>query len=218
MSGADSAASSSTCESANRNGLEMLPEVSIAFLQFRVSLGSAPSSYTSAPGPDAPSLLRLPIHDLDRDDEWRLFRSVFLRERQLQRAQDATSGQHCCLQSHASLGNAPSSYTSAPGPDAPSLLRLPIHDLDRDDEWRLFRSVFLRERQLQRAQYATSGQHCCLQSHASLGSAPSSYTSAPGPDAPSLLRLPIHDLDRDDERRLFRGVFLHLQERQLQLA
>ncbi|KAL3223958.1 hypothetical protein MRX96_027030 [Rhipicephalus microplus] len=67
------------------------------------------------------------------------------------------------VQSRASVGNAPSSYVTELDPDAPSRQRLPIHDLDRDDEYRLFRSVFfhLRAGQLQRAQElaADNGHH-----------------------------------------------------------
>lgn len=58
-------------------------------LQSRAA-SSVPSSCVRELDPDAPARLRQPIHDLDRDDECRLFRSVFshLRAGQLQRAQE----------------------------------------------------------------------------------------------------------------------------------
>lgn len=73
-------------------------ENTLHHLLSRASTGSAPLSYVGELDPDAPSRLRLPIHDLDRDDECRLFRSVFfhLRAGQLQRAQElaADNGMH----------------------------------------------------------------------------------------------------------------------------
>uniref|UniRef100_L7M2T4 Nuclear pore complex protein n=1 Tax=Rhipicephalus pulchellus TaxID=72859 RepID=L7M2T4_RHIPC len=73
-------------------------ENTLHHVQSRASAGSAPSSYVTELDPDAPSRQRLPIHDLDRDDECRLFRSVFfhLRAGQLQRAQElaADNGHH----------------------------------------------------------------------------------------------------------------------------
>ncbi|KAK8770663.1 hypothetical protein V5799_012875 [Amblyomma americanum] len=62
-----------------------------------------------------------------------------------------------------SADNAPSSYVRELDPDASSRLRQPIHDLDKDDEGRLFRSVFFHVRagQLQQAQKlaADNGHH-----------------------------------------------------------
>lgn len=73
-------------------------ENTLHHLQARASTGMTSSSYVSELDPDAPSRLRLPIHDLDRDDECRLFRSVFFHVRagQLQRAQElaADNGHH----------------------------------------------------------------------------------------------------------------------------
>ncbi|KAL1433228.1 hypothetical protein MTO96_012813 [Rhipicephalus appendiculatus] len=73
-------------------------ENTLHHLQSRASVGSARSSYVTELDPDAPSRQRLPIHDLDRDDECRLFRTVFfhLRAGQLQRAQElaADNGHH----------------------------------------------------------------------------------------------------------------------------
>ncbi|XP_037270567.2 nuclear pore complex protein Nup107 [Rhipicephalus microplus] len=57
-----------------------------------------------------------------------------------------------------------------------------------------------------------------LQSCADVGNAPSSYVSELNPDAPSRERLQIHDLDREDDCRLFRSVFFHLRPGQLQWA
>ncbi|KAL3242743.1 hypothetical protein MRX96_002510 [Rhipicephalus microplus] len=55
------------------------------------------------------------------------------------------------FQSCADVGSAPSSYVTEQNSDAPSRERLRIHDLDREDECHLFRSVFfhLRAGQLQ---------------------------------------------------------------------
>lgn len=72
-------------------------ENTLHHLQSR-SADNAPSSYVRELDPDAPSRLRQPIHDLDKDDEGRLFRSVFLHVRagQLQQAQElaADNGHH----------------------------------------------------------------------------------------------------------------------------
>ncbi|KAH7938626.1 hypothetical protein MRX96_019098 [Rhipicephalus microplus] len=57
-----------------------------------------------------------------------------------------------------------------------------------------------------------------VQSHADIGSALSSYVTELDPDAPSRERLPIHELDRDNEFRLFRSIFFHLRAGQLQRA
>lgn len=56
-----------------------------------------------------------------------------------------------------------------------------------------------------------------LQSGAA-SSVPSSCVRELDPDAPARLGQPMHDLDRDDERRLFRTVFFHLRAGQLQQA
>ncbi|KAL1441410.1 hypothetical protein MTO96_001050 [Rhipicephalus appendiculatus] len=73
-------------------------ENTLHHVQSRASVGTAPSSYVTELDPDAASRQRLPIHDLDRDDECRLFRSVFfhLRAGQVQRAQElaADNGHH----------------------------------------------------------------------------------------------------------------------------
>ncbi|KAH8034328.1 hypothetical protein HPB51_023321 [Rhipicephalus microplus] len=170
------------------------------------------TSYASEQGPEAPSLLRLPINDLDRDNEWCLFHSAsfHLREDQLQRAREANSGQHWRLQSRTGfIGTAPSSCGSHLDRDAPSLHRLSMYE--RDYECCLLVN-FLR--QLQQAQEVNGDQCRRLRSHASTGGAPSSYASVLNPGVPSLLGLPIRDLDRD-EWGLFRSVFFQQRECQL---
>ncbi|KAL3187517.1 hypothetical protein MRX96_025026 [Rhipicephalus microplus] len=62
-------------------------------------------------------------------------------QRQLPQAEEAIDDQRRRLQSHASPGGAPSSDGNKLNPEVHPLLRLPLHELDREDESCFLHSV-----------------------------------------------------------------------------
>ncbi|KAL3193570.1 hypothetical protein MRX96_016920 [Rhipicephalus microplus] len=179
--------------------------------QCRSVTGRAPWFYARQPGPDAPAQLRPPTDALDRDDECSLSWSTFFQQHQVQRSGDAKGGRHIHLHYRAgSNGNKPRFCAGQLSRDAPSLHRLSMYQ--RGYEYCLLVNF---QRQLPQAQEANDDQRRRLHSHASCGGTPSSYASEHDPVVHPLLRLPLRDLDRDDETYPLRSVCIDQCECQL---